>query len=391
MKRLNILVIACLLCATTLILVFTLPCLAEAYVLSPEDQIDISVLGHDDFKSSVTLLPDGTFTYPILGNVHAAGQTIDALTETLAYGLSSQLNQPSVTVTLRQGRPRKVSVLGTGAKTPGQYDYKAGMHLLDLIALSGGPDSRPEVVQATLVTDGGKENTPIDLPKLLSGTNTSQNLPLASGDILFLTLRDASLTQVQVLGEVNKPGAYDVPSDGVSLISLLNIASGATTKAALTQTQVLHGGHISVYNLHRLMTQNLSDAVSLVRLVPGDVLLIPTNTAHVLALGEMATKGVFPIPDGETLPLTVALALTGGVTAEGDKKNIDIVRRRPDGTMSVVAINMADLFSGKKSTAEINLQSGDILYVPTRNHPKSAGDVLTALSPLAILGTLSHL
>ena len=43
------------------------PCHAETYLLSPEDQIDISVLGLEDFKSSVTLLPDGTFAYPILG------------------------------------------------------------------------------------------------------------------------------------------------------------------------------------------------------------------------------------------------------------------------------------------------------------------------------------
>ena len=44
-----------------------------AYVLSPDDQLDISVRGHDDFKASVTVLPDGTFNYPVVGKVHAAG------------------------------------------------------------------------------------------------------------------------------------------------------------------------------------------------------------------------------------------------------------------------------------------------------------------------------
>ena len=53
---------------------------APAYILSPDDQVDIVVRGHEDFKASTTLLPDGTFNYPVLGKVHAAGETIDALT-----------------------------------------------------------------------------------------------------------------------------------------------------------------------------------------------------------------------------------------------------------------------------------------------------------------------
>ena len=359
------------------------------YVLSPDDQIDISVLGHDDFKASVTLLPDGTFHYPVLGKVHAAGQTLDGLTALLVRGLSSQLNQPQVTVTLHEGRPRKVSVLGGAAKTPGQYDCRTGMHLLDLIAVSGGPLASPELASATLVTSGGKDSIPISLPKLLAG-DTSQNLPLSPGDILFLTPRDASAAQVQVIGEVAKPGAYDARPEGVSVLSLMNLAGGATPKAALTQAQVLHGGQVTVYNLRPLLTSDLSAPTGRVRLVPGDALLIPANRARILALGEVATKGVFPIPDGETLPLTVALAEAGGITAEGDKKNVNIVRRGPDGKATVLSVNTDDLLKGKGSIADVNLQNGDILYVQTRRHPKGVGDVLSSLSPLALLGTVAQ-
>ena len=309
----------------------------------------------------------------------------------MAKGLRSQLNQPQVTVTLREGRPRKVSVLGSGAKTPGQYDCKSGMHLLDLIAVSGGPVISPESVQAVLVTDGGKDSTPIHLPQLLSGTDTAQNLPLAPGDILFLTARSAAQTQAQVIGEVNKPGAYDVPPDGLSLLSVMNLAGGATSKAALTQAQVMHAGQTTIYNLRPLLTSDLNASVGSVRLVPGDVLLIPENKAHILTLGEVAVKGVFPIPDGETLPLTAALAQAGGIAADGDKKNIAIVRRRADGTTAVLTVNIEELLSGKKDAPEVNLLPGDILYVQTRSHPKGVGDLLTSLSPLAILGTLSHL
>lgn len=360
------------------------------YMISPDDQLDISVMGHEDFKASVTVLPDGTFNYPVLGKVHAAGQTVDGLTQTLTRGLSSQLNQPQVIVTLRSGSPRKVSVLGGAAKTPGQYDCRTGMHLLDLIAVSGGPLASPELAQATLVTSGGKDSVPINLPKLLSG-DTSQNLPLAPGDILFLTPRDASIAQVQVIGEVTKPGAYESNPNGVSVLALINLAGGPTPKAALTQAQVMHGGMVTVYNLRPLLTSDLSAPVGKVRLVPGDVLLVPANTARILALGEVGTKGIVPIPDGETLPLTVALAEVGGITAEGDKKNVDIVRRDATGKATVLVVNTDDLLKGKNNVADLNLRPGDILYVQTRNHPKGIGDVLSSLGALSFLGTLSHL
>ena len=369
----------------------TVPAPALDYVLSPDDQIDISVLGHEDFKASVTILPDGAFNYPVVGRVHAAGQTVDGLRRTLTRGLGSQLNQPDVTVTLRAGRARKVSLLGAGAKTAGQYDYKQGMHLLDLLAESGGPAAVPELTQATLVTGGGKDSVPINLPRLLSGADTSQNLPLAPGDILFLTPRDAAVAQVQVIGEVLKPGAYSVTPDGSTLLSLVTQAGGATPKAALTQAQVMHGGRVTVYDLRPLLTRDLSAPAGRVRLAPGDVLLVPTNEAHILALGEVGTKGVLPIPDGQTLPLTVALAQVGGVTAEGDKKNVDIVRRGPDGHATVLVVNADDLLRGKNNVADLNLRNGDILYVQTRNHPQSIGSVLGSIGVLGVLGPLSRL
>ena len=361
-----------------------------AYVLSPDDQLDISVRGHDDFKASVTVLPDGTFNYPVVGKVHAAGLTVDGLNRALTRGLSDQLNQPEVTVTLRQGQARKVSILGAGAKAAGQYEYRQGMHLLDLLAQSGGPLAGPDMTQAVLVTGGGRESVPINLPRLLSGADGSQNLPLAPGDILFLTPREA-VAQVQVIGEVARPGAYDVKADGASLLSVITSAGSPTPKAALTQVQLMHGGTVTVYNLRPLLTSDLNAPAGKVRLAPGDVLLVPTNEAHILALGEVGSKGVIPIPDGATLPLTVALAQVGGVTSEGDKKNVDIVRRTADGKATVLVVNTDDLLKGKNNVVDLNLQNGDILYVQQRGHPQGIGSVLSSLGALSVLGTLSHL
>jgi len=360
------------------------------YVLSPDDQIEISVLGHEDFKASVTLLPDGTFNYPVLGKVHAAGLTVDALTAKLTRGLSGQLNQPEVTVYLRQGRARKVSVLGDGGKGTGQFDYKNGMHLLDLLASAGGLSAEPQLVQATLVPAGGGQPIPVSLSRLMADADTSQNLPLAPGDVLFLVARNPEVGQVQVVGEVAKPGAYSIQPSGISVLALVNEAGGALPTARLTEAQIFHAGQVQMVNLRPLLTTDLNSDAGRLRLVPGDVLLVPANKNRVLALGEVRTPGVLPIPDDQPLTLTTAYALVGGATPDGDKKNVDIVRRSPTGKTTLLAFNMEDLLKGKNGVTDITMQPNDILFIQTRNRPKSVGDILSSVGSLALLGNLAR-
>ena len=361
-----------------------------AYVLSPDDQIAVTVLGHPEFNADATLLPDGTFNYPLLGKVHASGLTVDGLTAKLVKGLSAQLNEPDVTVTLKQGRPRRVTVVGDGVKSAGQYDFHTGMHLLDLLAAAGGPAGEPQLVSATLETPDGTAVS-VDLAKLLTDADTSQNLPLAPGDILFLVARNPEVGQVQVVGEVVKPGAYAVMPSGISVLSLLNQAGGALPTARLTGVQVMHAGVVQTVNLRPLLTSDLKSETSRLRIVPGDVLLVPANKNRILALGEVRTPGVLPIPEDQPLHLTTAYALVGGATADGDKKNVDVIRRDPSGHATLLAVNMDDLLKGKDGQTDLIMQPNDILFIQTRNHPVGLGTILSGVGALGVLGTLSRL
>ena len=362
----------------------------SSYVLSPDDQLEISVFNHEELRAAVTILPDGTFSYPILGDVHAAGQTIDGLTRTLAKGLSKRYNSPEVTVYLRQGRARRVSVLGDGSKTTGQFEFKTGMHLLDLLAAAGGPAGEPQLITASLVTDGGQTSTPIQLEPLLTGADAAENLPLAPGDILFLVARNPEVGQVQVVGAVGKAGAYSIMPSGISILALLNEAGGAQPSARLTQAQIMHGGQVQTVNLLPLMTSDLNAAAGKIRLLPGDVLMVPENKNIVLALGQVRTPGVLAIPDDQPLTLTRAYAEVGGATDDGDKKNVSIVRRTPAGKASLFTVNMDDLLKGKNDVTDVTMQPGDILFIQTRNHPKSVGDILGSIGSVSSLIYLSR-
>jgi polysaccharide export outer membrane protein len=358
---------------------------ADPYVLSPDDVLDISVEDHDELKTTVTVLTDGTIAFPQVGNVHAAGLTVSRLKQTLQKSLSNTINDPEVTIVVRQSRPRRVSVLGA-VHSAGQYDIKPDTRLLDVIAAAGGLAQDAVLTQATLVQDQGKASVTIDVPKLMAGSDPSQNVVVSSGDVLLVQARDASTLQVQVTGEVAKPGAYSVPPDGATILSLLPQAGGPLADAALTQAQVLHAGQVQTVNL-RPLSSDLNSPVGSIRLMPGDVLQIPAISQRIAVLGEVRSPGTYAVPDGGSLSATSALVLAGGAMSDADKKNASLLRQDVNGQPVSTPIDVDALMRGKAPAENVQLKAGDILYVPAKSQSQGGFNALS-LVPLASLWSI---
>ncbi|MCW3060394.1 MAG: polysaccharide export protein [Capsulimonas sp.] len=341
--------------------------LSPLYKLTVGDTLDISVMGHEDLKSSVTILPDGSFNFPIAGHVVAEGLTVSQLTAAVTKRLSDQLNQPSVTIVVRSSAPQQVSVLGA-VKTPGLYNFKPGWRLLEAFAACGGAAQDNSLTQATLIRDNGKTSTPIDVPKLMQGGDDSLNLPLEPGDVLLVQQRDPSIAQVQVSGHVLHPGSYSVPAGGGTIVSLLAQAGGPTDDAALAQAQVMHAGDIRTVNLRPLMG-SLSESAAAPRLVPGDVLLIPENKLRFAVWGEVAAPRAYTYPDDAGVTVSDALASAGGPTSQANKKDANILRKGPDGNVTAIKVNLDDVLSAKPGAMNVALRPDDILYVPSKGQP----------------------
>jgi len=335
---------------------------AQPYVLSPDDVLDISVAGHEELKSSVTVLSDGTINFPQVGTLHAGGKTIAALTKAIAKGLTDIVVQPDVTVVLRQSQVRKVSVLGA-VRPPGQVVLNTNTRVLDVLAAAGGLTSEPDATEATLITDSGQKSTNLDVVGLMSGENSAQNTVLNSGDLILVR---ASTLQVQVMGEVSKPGVFTVPSEGISITSLLPLAGGALPDGALSEAQIMHGGKVEIVDL-RTAGRDLGSSAGKTMLMPGDVLNIPAITRKVAVLGEVHTPGAFIIPDAGTLNLTTVLVMAGGTTGDADKKGASLLRTDTTGTAVATPIDVDALLRGRSTAKDVALQPGDIIYIPTKN------------------------
>lgn len=358
----------------------TPPIVSPTYVLAPLDAIDITVQGHEDYHTATTILADGTFNYPTIGAIHAAGLTVAQLKSLITKGLSDYFNQPDVTVSVRESHIQKIDVSGI-ARAPGLYDYRPGLTLLEVVSQSGGSSQAPELTGLSVVTHKNSQTTsvPIDLVSLLAG-DPAQNIALSPGDTLLFTPRDPAKAAVQIVGQVNHPGPFTVLREGATLISMLTEAGGTTPSAVLTRVQLVRNGKTYVYNIHDTL-YNIDDPSGQIKIYAGDTINVPFNNTKVAVQGEVRAPSVYLIPDGEPLTLSTALAQAGGPTTEGDKKKVGIFRLGADHQRHFIAFNLETLYKSRQDAkttqlADVPLQDKDIIIVPTRHHGRNALDYL---------------
>jgi polysaccharide export outer membrane protein len=109
----------------------------RAYLLGPGDLLSVRIYGQDAMSSRVRVRADGRISLPFLSDVDAAGYSPAVLAEQIQTRLKEVLNQPVVTVSVEEMRPRTVSVLGEVTR-PGQYALEAGWGTLQALASAGG-------------------------------------------------------------------------------------------------------------------------------------------------------------------------------------------------------------------------------------------------------------
>ena len=162
----------------------------EDYVLGVEDHLSIAVWKETELSNNtraIIIRPDGKITFPLVGDIQAAGRTPKQLTDDLTKLLTKYIKDPVVTVTVDEINSFKVAVVGE-VTTQGVLTLRRRTRLLEAIALAGGLSQYADKSNVVLVRfDAGKENrTRVDYRKVLSGEKPELNMFLKPGDILIV-------------------------------------------------------------------------------------------------------------------------------------------------------------------------------------------------------------
>lgn len=138
----------------------------------PEDVLDVFVWKEPDLSSTVTVRPDGKVSLPLAGELDASGKTAPQMQREITEKLAVYLQQPVVTVIVKQINSLKISVLGEVRK-PDVYRIKNRVTVLDAVAMAGGFTdlARPNRVVVLRKTPAGPVRFVVNINELVEDKN----------------------------------------------------------------------------------------------------------------------------------------------------------------------------------------------------------------------------
>ena len=154
-------------------------------VLSPGDVVRISFPGATELTQSQKIRMDGKINLPLVGEVVAAGKTLDKLQGELTRLYTPQLQNNSVVVTIEAG---DIRVFVSGAvKTPGKMTFDRPTTVLEALVGAGGINAIGNLRKVRLirVVAGEHQTQVLDLRTALNGMATHASY-VRSGDVIYV-------------------------------------------------------------------------------------------------------------------------------------------------------------------------------------------------------------
>lgn len=212
----------------------------NSYIIGPGDSLSVQIFGKENLQYSLAVSREGQVVIPQLGPFSVAGLSFTELKSYLGNEITNKILGVNVVITLDELRSLRVFVLGDAFK-PGPYVLNALSSMTHAIFGAGGINDIGSLRNIELRRNGKLINK-LDLYDLLIRGDSSKDLLLRSGDVVFVPPVGE---QVTVIGEVRRPAIYELQS-GATFDSVLNTAGGLLPSAYPAATVVER------FNQHRL-------------------------------------------------------------------------------------------------------------------------------------------
>ncbi len=168
---------------------------------------------------------------------------------------------------------------------------------------------------------------------------------------VIIVVTNVRANQVNVLGQVGKPGRLPLDLANMRLTEVISMAGGIIAGAG-SDTIVLIGrrnGQSYRYeaDLPKIFAPGGSNDDIVV--MPGDTIWVD-RAPQIYMYGEIQHPGALRLERGMTV--MQAIAASGGATPRGTLKGLKITRRGPDGRIQTIEPSMED-----------TLKDGDVMYI----------------------------
>jgi len=161
--------------------------LPPEYVIGADDVLSIIFWRDKELTADVNVRPDGKISLALVNDVQASGLTPAQLRDRIVEESKKYVEDPNVTVIVKQINSRKVFITGEVRK-PGPVPLTAPTTVLQLLSISGGlaDYAKPEKIVIVRVENGKPVSFKFNYKEVITGKKLAQNIELKPGDTIIV-------------------------------------------------------------------------------------------------------------------------------------------------------------------------------------------------------------
>ena len=266
----------------------------DRYRIGFQDVLQIEVFKHGELTQRVAVGPTGQIMlFRLDSPIVAICKTEQELADTIADAYKKNfVKDPQVRVIVAEQKSQSIGVMGA-VEHPGNFFVSRKVHLLEMLALAGGPNKEAGtrlIVARTGSTSNCRENneTPADDSiavmdfKIRDVQQGKQTLWMKPGDVV--SVLDADI--VYVYGNVNEQGSVKI-REPITLTQAIVSAKGLKPAAGKDKIRILRNKPGSadreelVFDLNAIDKGKVKDPY----LEPNDIVAVSQDKAKAILLG----------------------------------------------------------------------------------------------------------
>jgi polysaccharide export outer membrane protein len=157
------------------------------YRVQPGDVLQVSVWKEADLQGEVLVRPDGGLSFPLVGDLVAAGKTVSTLSTEFTQRLKRFIPNPVVNISTKMIGGNRVYVLGK-VQRPGEFPIVRPLDVMQALSLAGGTTSFASLNDIVILRreNGQLRAIPFRYGEVERGKGLAQNIVLESGDTVVV-------------------------------------------------------------------------------------------------------------------------------------------------------------------------------------------------------------
>jgi polysaccharide export outer membrane protein len=157
------------------------------YLIGPGDQLDISVWKDEALTRSCIVRPDGLISFPLIGEILAAGRTTSQLKTEMEAKLTRYVPGVVLSLEVKQINSLIIYIIGK-VNNPGRFVLNVDVNVLQALATAGGLNVYAKRDKIKIFRQGINETMifPFEYDNVVEGKHLEQNIHLKRGDVVVI-------------------------------------------------------------------------------------------------------------------------------------------------------------------------------------------------------------